>query len=105
MQNLSLNSAHWIWCDGSFEYPGYAQPMFWLHKICTGSNFTLSMLIWLFVQTFSKECVPKKYFSYFSTKTFVVGTQNNCLNEHPKHMLKLIGKKLFTILTSNILFI
>ena len=30
------------------------------------------------------------YFSYFSTKTYVVGTQKNRLNEHPKHMLKLV---------------
>ena len=31
-------------------------------------------------QDFSKECVPKKN-SYFSTKTYVVGTQKNRLNE------------------------
>ena len=47
-------------------------------------------------QTFSLECVTKYYFSYFSTKTYVVGSQKNRLNEtfeHPKHMLKLMGKK------------
>ena len=32
-------------------------------------------------QAFSEERVPKKYFSYFSTKTYVVGTQKNHLNE------------------------
>ena len=32
-------------------------------------------------QAFSKVCVPKIYFSYFSTKTYVVGTQKNRLNE------------------------
>ena len=34
---------------------------------------------------------------YISTKTYVVGTQKNHPNE-TKHMLKLIGKKIFTIL-------
>ena len=34
-----------------------------------------------------------------SLKTYVVGTQKNCLNEavffkHPKHMVKIIGKKI-----------
>ena len=32
-------------------------------------------------QDFSEECVTKNYFSYFSTKTYVVGTQKNRLNE------------------------
>ena len=27
------------------------------------------------------ECVPENYFSYFSTKTYVVGTQKNRLDE------------------------
>ena len=27
------------------------------------------------------ECVLKNHFSYLSTKTYVVGTQKNCLNE------------------------
>ena len=47
----------------------------------------------------------KKRFSYFSTKTYVVGTQKNCLIETvdgsfecTKQMLKLRGKKIFTIL-------
>ena len=40
----------------------------------------------------------ENYFSYFSTKTCVVGTQKNRLDEHPKHMLKLMGKKIITIL-------
>ena len=40
------------------------------------------------------------YFSYFSTETYVVGTQKNHLIsfEHPKQMLKLMDKKVFTIL-------
>ena len=32
-------------------------------------------------QAFSSECVAEKYFFYFSTKTYVVGTQKNRLNE------------------------
>ena len=56
-----------------------------------------------------KSTYQKMYFSYFSTKTYVVGTQKNRLNEtvlfeHPKHMIKLSGKKIFTILRSKILF-
>ena len=52
-------------------------------------------------RTFVKS-VQKKI--YFSTKTYVLGTQKNRLNEtvhgsfdHPKHMLTLMGKKIFTI--------
>ena len=36
---------------------------------------------WLNNQGFSYECVTNIEFSYFSTKTYVVGTQKNCLNE------------------------
>ena len=32
-------------------------------------------------QAFSKECVTENYFLYFSSKTYVVGTQKNRLNE------------------------
>ena len=35
----------------------------------------------LIMQDLSQECVRKKKKSYFSTKTYVVGTQKNCLNE------------------------
>ena len=34
-----------------------------------------------YAQAFSLECVPKNIFSYFSTKTYVVGTKKNRLNE------------------------
>ena len=34
--------------------------------------------------------------SYQSAKTYLVGTQNDRLNEYPKHVLKLMGKKIFT---------
>ena len=34
-----------------------------------------------------------------------MGTQKNRLNEHSKHMLKLMGKKIFTILRSKLCFI
>ena len=48
--------------------------------------------------------------SYFSTETYVVGTQKDRFNEtvlfkHPKHMLKLMGKKILTVLPLTILFI
>ena len=39
------------------------------------------------------------------TKTYCVGTQLNHSFEHPKLMLKLMNKKLFTILGSKILLI
>ena len=44
----------------------------------------------------------ENYFSYLSTKTYVVGTQKNRLNdkgssEQPKHMLKLMSKKIITV--------
>ena len=49
-----------------------------------------------------KSVYLKKYFSYFSTKTCVVGTQKNLLIDgsfdHPKHMFKLMDKKIITIL-------
>ena len=40
-------------------------------------------------------------FSYLSAKSYVVGTQKNHLNEHKKHMFKMTGKKIITILHSN----
>ena len=56
-----------------------------------------------------KECVIKKYFTYLSTKTYIVGTQknrlSNCSFEHPKQMFKLMDKKIFSILRSKILFV
>ena len=49
----------------------------------------------LFISGLKLKYVPKSYFSYFSTKTYVVGTLKNHLNEtgffeHPKHMFKLM---------------
>ena len=46
-----------------------------------------------------------KLFFYFSAKTYVVGTQKNHLNEtvlfeHPKHMFKLMDKKITMIINS-----
>ena len=34
-----------------------------------------------YLKAFRKECVSKNEFSYFCTKTYVVGTQKNHLNE------------------------
>ena len=50
------------------------------------------------------------FFSSFSIKTYVVGTKKNPSQwdgsfEHPNHMLKIIGKKIFTILLRIFLFI
>ena len=42
--------------------------------------------------------------SYFSTKTFVVGTQKNRLNDHPQHMILQVVKKLIKILLPKRLF-
>ena len=51
----------------------------------------------------------EKIIFYFSTKTYVEGTQKNHLNEtvllSTQNMLKLMGKKIFTILRSKIVFI
>ena len=56
-----------------------------------------------------KECVIKNEFSYFSTNTYAVRTQKNRLIETVllsiQNMLKLMGKKIFTILRWNFLFI
>ena len=54
------------------------------------------------------QCVTENYFSYFSYKTYVVGTQKNPLDEtrgfldgsfeHPKNMFKLMDNKIISIL-------
>ena len=49
------------------------------------------------------EYIIENRFSYFSTLTYVVGAQNNSLDEtasfkHPKHLLKLMYLKLLTML-------
>ena len=50
-----------------------------------------------------RECVIKNEFSYFSTKTYVAGTHWDGSFEHPKQMLKLLDKKIFTTLRWNFL--
>ena len=55
------------------------------------------------MQAFKLGVRNRKIIVYFSTKTYVVGTQKNRLNETvllstQKHMLKIMGKKIFTIL-------
>ena len=53
-------------------------------------------LLGLSSQTPRYECITENYYSHFSTKTYVVGTQKNRLDEtvseHQKHMFKLIRK-------------
>ena len=50
-------------------------------------------------------CIFENYFSYFSIKTYVVGTQKNRDGSfvHPKHVFKLMGKEIMTILRSSFL--
>ena len=57
-----------------------------------------------------KHVVKSVYQKINFLKVYVVGTQKNSLNErfrlsNQKHMLKLMGKKILTILHSKILFI
>ena len=56
---------------------------------------------WRHSQALSYKCIPTNYFSHFSTKTYVVGTQKNYLNEtillSTQNMLKVMGKKILTI--------
>ena len=44
------------------------------------------------------KSVYQKSISYFSTKTYVVGTQKNSLNEKVILSTQNMGKKIFTIL-------
>ena len=53
----------------------------------------------------AKRMQLKINFHFFSTETYVVGSQKNRLIEHPKQKFKLMDKKLFTILCSNFVFI
>ena len=52
-------------------------------------------------------CVAENYFSYFSTKQYVVGTQKNPLNEtvllSTQNMFGLLGKKIIAFLGSSFL--
>ena len=57
----------------------------------------------MYTQASIYECILEIYFLYFSSKTYVVGTQKNRLNEtvqNTKHMFKLMGKKIISILHS-----
>ena len=44
---------------------------------------------------YSEECAPEKYFSYFSTKRYVMGTQKNHLNETVLLSTQNICKKIW----------
>ena len=69
---LTKNKGHWVFSSSKD---------FW--RVITlhwhGSHFGHSLV--LSYRPLVKECVPKNYFSYFSTKRYVVGTQKNRLNE------------------------
>ena len=60
-----------------------------------------------FIPKFNRFLVPISERSenpcLFSRPKHVVGTQNNHLNEHPKQILKLMIKKIFTVLLSKFL--
>ena len=57
-------------------------------------------------QASRKVCVLENHFSYFSTITYVVGTQKNDGSfEHPKHMFKLMGKEINAILGAQTILI
>ena len=58
-------------------------------------------------QGFSYDFVPSNKLSYFSTKTYVVGTHKNCRNETVLLSIKLnrLSKIKFTILRSKTVFI
>ena len=57
------------------------------------NNLTLIIITWIHSQAFVKSAYKKK--SYFSTKTYVVSTQKNCLSETvqlaPKTYVKTDG--------------
>ena len=66
---------------------------------CNGLNF---------VQAPRYECVTENYFFYFSTKTYVVVTQKNRLDETvllntQKHRFRLMDKKIIAILRIELL--
>ena len=66
------------------------------HQICEANYFN-SLISNESRQVFSLECVLQIiFFIFFSTKTLCCGHSF----EHPKQMLKLMDKKMFTILRS-----
>ena len=82
----------WTWTVDEWEK---------LHLQCQGNRSTVFLTTWI------RPLVSSAYqknvcFFYFSTKTYVVDTQKNRLNEtvllSTQNMLKLMGKKIFTIL-------
>ena len=80
-----------------------------LHDIPRLLILFLEDLFLIFNQMLSIQAFGRRV-SNFLTKTYVVGTQKNRLNETvllstPNIMLKLMGKKILTILRTKILFI
>ena len=70
-----------------------------------GCNFEYATKVYVMGLVEYPDCssfVPEKYFSFFSTKTYVVGTQKNRLIEmcflSTQNMLKIMAKKIFKIL-------
>ena len=78
-------------------------------KFCESFHFCRKYGL-IFHRPPDKIAYLKIIFSYFSTKTYVVGTQKNRLNEtvllsSQKHTFKLMGKEINTILGSQMIFI
>ena len=53
------------------------------------------------IQASSQERIINNYLHYFSTKSDLVGTRKNRLNETPKANIKLMDKQIFATLRSN----
>ena len=75
------------------EEPGIKLKTPWVSYKASGRKWQIEY------QASIKECVLENYFLYFSSKTYVVGTQKNRLNEtvllSTQNTFKLMGKKKF----------
>ena len=66
------------------------QHFIWVFTVCQSTHLRVT-------RRPPDKSVLENYFSYFSTKTYVVGTQKKLSQwdgsfEHTKHMFKLMGK-------------
>ena len=73
---------------------------------CTENRFHSGIDIYLFVVTSRTlvKSVKRNFFFLFLNQTICCGYSKDGSFEHPKHTLKLMGKKIFTNLLSNILY-
>ena len=71
-------------CSDSSESTLVKMPHCWKSHVRAQKVFLISLLKYMLrilKSTINIQCVNEIYFSYFSTKTYFVGTQKNCLNE------------------------